>query len=65
MSTVKTYDKLYINGTWQEGHSQHTLTNTNPFTDEALYSYRAADTTDVDAAYEAVRLRSYQWRMGN
>ncbi|WP_302226501.1 aldehyde dehydrogenase family protein [Veillonella magna] len=58
---MKTYDTLYINGTWQEGHSQHTLTNTNPFTDEALYSYRAADTTDVDAAYEAAKAAQPKW----
>ena len=58
---MKTYDTLYINGTWQEGHSQHTLTNTNPFTDEALYSYRAADTTDVDAVYEAAKAAQPKW----
>ncbi len=38
MSTVKTYDKLYISGIWQEGHSQHTLTNTNPLSDFVYFT---------------------------
>lgn len=58
---MKTYEKLYINGEWTEGHSESVLENRNPYTDEVLYTYRAADRSDVDAAYEAAKAAQPDW----
>ena len=61
MLKMKSYEKLYINGEWREGRSASVLENRNPYTDEVLYTYRAASTADVDDAYEAAKAAQPSW----
>ena len=58
---MKRYDKQYIGGKWVEGTGSTTLTNTDPFTGEALYSYQGAGLSDVDAAYAAAKKAQKEW----
>ncbi|BCJ88230.1 aldehyde dehydrogenase family protein [Effusibacillus dendaii] len=55
------WNKLYINGAWKEGSSQHTYSNLNPFTGETLGEIRLASRTDIDEAYEAARDAQKDW----
>lgn len=58
---MKTYDKQYINGKWQEGTGESLLENRNPYTGEVLYTYQSASTADVDQAYQAAQEVQKDW----
>lgn len=58
---MEAYEKMYINGEWVEGSSTKTMEDRNPLTDEVIYTYTAADKTDVDKAYAAAKAAQKEW----
>ncbi|MCD7946709.1 MAG: aldehyde dehydrogenase family protein [Oscillospiraceae bacterium] len=58
---MKHYTKQYIAGVWREGSSDKQLETCNPYTNEMIYSYRAASTQDVDDAYAAAKAAQPAW----
>ncbi len=58
---MKKYDKQFIAGRWREGRGEGFLDNINPYTGEALYSYRPASREDVDDAYAAAKAAQKLW----
>lgn len=57
---MKEYTKQYIGGEWREGSGAE-MVNTNPFTQQAIYTYRAASKKDVDDAYMAAEQAQKLW----
>lgn len=55
------FTKMYINGQWVEGSSDKSIDNTNPFTDETLFSIRSADESDLDKAYDVAKGAQAEW----
>lgn len=55
------FTKMYINGQWVEGSSDKSIDNTNPFTDETLFSIRSADESDLDKAYAVAKEAQTEW----
>ncbi|WP_347473659.1 aldehyde dehydrogenase family protein [Acinetobacter thermotolerans] len=56
MTTYQNLDQQFIAGQWRQGGSTHTLQNINPYTQQEIFSLKAASTEDVDDAYEAALL---------
>lgn len=54
-------NKQFIAGTWKDGGSGETQTDTNPFNDEVLTDFVLADNDDVDTAYEAAAANQAAW----
>ncbi len=52
---------MYIDGQWVEGSSDKSIDNTNPFTDETLFSIRSADESDLDKAYDVAKGAQAEW----
>jgi len=52
---------MYIDGQWVEGSSDKSIDNTNPFTDETLFSIRSADESDLDKAYAVAKEAQTEW----
>lgn len=50
-----------IDGTWRQGSSERTATDTNPFDDTVLTEIRQASAADVDAAYAAAKKAQPEW----
>lgn len=55
------FTKMYIDGQWVEGSSDKSIDNTNPFTDETLFSIRSADESDLDKAYAVAKEAQTEW----
>lgn len=55
------FTKMYIDGQWVEGSSDKLIDNTNPFTDETLFSIRSADESDLDKAYAVAKEAQAEW----
>ncbi|WP_214833357.1 aldehyde dehydrogenase family protein [Exiguobacterium sp. s152] len=55
------FTKMYIDGQWVEGSSDKSIDNTNPFTDETLFSIRSADESDLDKAYDVAKGAQAEW----
>ncbi|WP_214709182.1 MULTISPECIES: aldehyde dehydrogenase family protein [unclassified Exiguobacterium] len=55
------FTKMYIDGQWVEGSSDKWIDNTNPFTDETLFSIRSADESDLDKAYAVAKEAQTEW----
>lgn len=55
------FTKMYIDGQWVEGSSDKSIDNTNPFTDETLFSIRSADEKDLDNAYKVAKVAQTEW----
>ncbi|WP_114165342.1 aldehyde dehydrogenase family protein [Exiguobacterium sp. TNDT2] len=55
------FTKMYIDGQWVEGSSDKSIDNTNPFTDETLFSIRSADESDLDKAYAVAKEAQAEW----
>lgn len=55
------FTKMYIDGQWVEGSSDKSIDNTNPFTDETLFSIRSADESDLDKAYDVAKRAQAEW----
>lgn len=55
------FTKMYIDGQWIEGSSDKSIDNTNPFTDETLFSIRSADESDLDKAYAVAKEAQTEW----
>ncbi|MDN4525726.1 aldehyde dehydrogenase family protein [Fictibacillus fluitans] len=55
------FSRIYINGEWQNGTSDKTMKNTNPFTGEELVSTQAASKEDLDEAYKAAARAQKEW----
>jgi aldehyde dehydrogenase (NAD+) len=55
------FTKMFIDGQWVEGSSDKSIDNTNPFTDETLFSIRSADESDLDQAYEVAKAAQVEW----
>ncbi|WP_445002377.1 aldehyde dehydrogenase family protein [Exiguobacterium alkaliphilum] len=55
------FTKMYIDGQWVEGSSDKSIDNTNPFTDETLFSIRSADESDLDKAYAVAKEAQNEW----
>ncbi|MCT4783604.1 MULTISPECIES: aldehyde dehydrogenase family protein [Exiguobacterium] len=55
------FTKMYIDGQWVEGSSDKSIENTNPFTDETLFSIRSADESDLDKAYSVAKEAQTEW----
>lgn len=55
------FDRMPIAGTWREGSSERTATDTDPYTGETLTELRLADADDLDRAYAAAREAQRDW----
>ncbi|MGY1709581.1 aldehyde dehydrogenase family protein [Geodermatophilus sp. SYSU D00758] len=55
------FDRMPLAGTWREGGSERTATDTDPYTGETLTEIRLADADDLDAAYAAAREAQREW----
>ncbi|RFU22699.1 aldehyde dehydrogenase family protein [Geodermatophilus marinus] len=55
------FDRMPLAGTWREGGSERTATDTDPYTGETLTEIRLADAADLDAAYAAAREAQREW----
>jgi acyl-CoA reductase-like NAD-dependent aldehyde dehydrogenase len=55
------WDRLFINGIWKEGSSQHIYSNLNPYTDETIAKIRLANRKNIDEAYEAAQHAQKDW----
>lgn len=53
MSAYLGLDHQFIAGQWTLGQSQKTIQNINPYTQALIFEFKAANTQDVDAAYQA------------
>ena len=58
---MKKYDKQFIGGEWREGSGERVMENINPYNGEVIYSYKAANTKDIDEAYEAAKVAQVEW----
>jgi aldehyde dehydrogenase (NAD+) len=54
------YEYQYIAGEWKTGRGGE-LNDSNPYTGEILYTYRAASREDVDDAYAAAEAAQRKW----
>ena len=54
-------NQQYINGQWLNGRSNHTILNSNPFTQDTIFEIPAANQADVDLAYEAAQQAYLTW----
>lgn len=57
------FEKLFINGCWQEAHSNEWIEVENPATLEIIAKVPSADAQDVDRAVEAAYQAFENWRM--
>lgn len=57
----KSVNSQLIVGQWRDGKSEHSLANTNPYTDEPLLEIKQASQADVDEAYEAAKEAQVAW----
>ncbi len=55
------FSKIFINGEWQKGSSETSMTNVNPFNGEELVTIQAATKEDLDAAYKSARQAQLEW----
>ena len=55
------FTRMYIDGEWQTGNSEKSMTNVNPFTGEELFTIQAATKEDLNRAYEAASLAQEKW----
>jgi aldehyde dehydrogenase (NAD+) len=53
MMAYQHLDLQYIAGKWRKGQSDQIIPNMNPYTGAEIFSLQAANTTDVDAAFDA------------
>ena len=51
----------FIGGDWRDGNSDRTVDVKNPYDDAVVTTIRLADTTDLDAAYDAARRAQRDW----
>ena len=58
---MQKYDKQFIGGEWREGSGERVMENINPYNGEVIYSYKAANTKDIDDAYEAAKVAQAEW----
>jgi aldehyde dehydrogenase (NAD+) len=55
------FDRMPIAGSWREGRSEKTATDTDPYTGETLTEIRLATSDDLDEAYAAAREAQREW----
>lgn len=55
------FSRMYINGEWQKGSSNKSMTNVNPFNGEELVTIQAATKEDLNNAYEAAARAQAEW----
>lgn len=55
------FEAQYIAGEWRPGNGAHVIRNINPYNGELLCELRAADVSDVDAAYRAAAEAQKAW----
>lgn len=65
MNFLKQLDSQYINGVWRDGTGQTKMENRNPYNGELIATYQAANTKDLDEAYEAAANVQKQWQNTN
>lgn len=53
MSAYVGLDQQFIAGQWSTGRSNKIIHNLNPYTQQIIFSLQAANTEDVDSAYQA------------
>lgn len=58
---LRAYQKMYIDGCWCEGTSEHVMEDRNPYTGELIFRYRAAGREDIDRAYAAAAAAQKKW----
>jgi acyl-CoA reductase-like NAD-dependent aldehyde dehydrogenase len=58
-------NQQFIDGQWIDGHSNDTVENLNPYTNEVINTYKGASVEDVDAAFAAARKASEAWSKGH
>ncbi|WP_067933912.1 aldehyde dehydrogenase family protein [Alicyclobacillus kakegawensis] len=61
MNGATQYSKQFIAGKWQEGSSQQTIVNRNPFTGDIIQTIVCASVDDVNQAYEAAKSVQKDW----
>ena len=54
-------NQQYIAGKWLAGRSTKTIKNINPYTQEIICEFKAANSEDVDAAYQAASHSFNSW----
>lgn len=61
MENYTDLDKQLIGGEWRDGHSEDTVENLNPYTNEKINSYKGASREDVDEAFRVAKETSKTW----
>ena len=59
--TRYSFEAQYIDGTWRPGSGDETIEDCNPYSGECLLRLRAANASDVDAAYRAAAKAQREW----
>jgi aldehyde dehydrogenase (NAD+) len=60
-SPYTNFDRLFIDGRWVAGRSEHTVQSINPYSQSPLLEIPAANQQDIDTAYQAARRAQKSW----
>ncbi|MEH2109222.1 aldehyde dehydrogenase family protein [Nostoc sp.] len=55
------FDRLFIGGRWVTGRSEHKLQPINPYRQEVIMEILAADTRDLEDAYQEAQRTQVVW----
>lgn len=61
MNHYQELHKNYINGTWRDGNGETEVEDLNPFSREIILTFKSANESDIDEAFEAAQKAQKEW----